>query len=327
MTTKKLKIYIDPGHGEQDPGAVKYVREREVAVKTANYMKACLEGNYICRIKMSKGAQSTTERAAEANRWDADIFVSIHFNSGGGDGYEALVYDSDNKALGEHFEKYVEAAGQNGRGVKYRPDLAVLRLTDMPAILNEIAFVDHRIDIEDWNEDYELRKMGEALAEASATWLRAERKSLRTIAIVKSHSNLGQPKLLWEKVDRAVRYQIYRADYSKGTYRKMFVTTRTAYTNTSAKGGYTYYYRVEALDASGKVIAKSEPVAIRSTALRVKLKREMNIRTGPGTAYKKIGVYPKGSIITVLDTDLGKSWGYTAKGWIAITENYVQIEA
>ena len=60
----------------------------------------------------------------------------------GGDGYEALVYSSANKDLGQTFEKYVKAVGQNSRGVKYRPELNVLRLTNCPAILNEVAFID-----------------------------------------------------------------------------------------------------------------------------------------------------------------------------------------
>ena len=41
----------------------------------------------------------------------------------------------------------------------------------MKSILNEVAFVDNRKDINDWDEDSELKVMGEALAEAAAEWL------------------------------------------------------------------------------------------------------------------------------------------------------------
>ena len=86
------------------------------------------------------------------------------------------VYSEKNKALGQIFEKHVKAAGQNSRGVKYRPDLGVLRRTNMPAILNEGAFVDNKKDIQDWNEDAELKKLGIAYAEAAAEYLKLEKK-------------------------------------------------------------------------------------------------------------------------------------------------------
>ena len=165
------RIYIDAGHGGNDVGAVGYVKERTVNVKVVKYMKEYLQNHYVCKLKLSKGTTGLNGRCQEANRWKADLFVSVHFNAGGGDGYEALVYSAANKKLGQCFEKHVKAVGQNSRGVKYRPDLAVLRLTNMKAILNEVAFVDNRKDIKDWNENSELKVMGEALAKAAAEWL------------------------------------------------------------------------------------------------------------------------------------------------------------
>lgn len=165
------RIYLDAGHGGTDSGAVKYVVERDVNIKVTKYMKAHLEENYSCMIYMDITDDSTHNIAKRANKWLANLFISTHFNAGGGDGYEALVYSNMNQKLGQCFEKHVKATGQNSRGVKYRPDLNVLRLTKMPAILNEIAFVDNKKDIKDWDEDHELKKMGIALAEAAAEWL------------------------------------------------------------------------------------------------------------------------------------------------------------
>ena len=45
----------------------------------------------------------------------------------------------------------------------------------------------------------------------------------------------------------ASQYEIYRATSQSGTYTKMFTTTKTSYTNTSAKAGTTYYYKVKAI--------------------------------------------------------------------------------
>lgn len=173
------KIYINPGHSNVDPGAVGYETERDLNVRTAKFMNEHLLANYICETKVTDGkVNSTPTVAAEANNWGANLLVSIHNNAGGGDGYEALVYSSKNKELGLIFEKHVKAAGQNSRGVKYRPELNVLRLSNMAAILNEGAFVDNKKDIEEWNDDAELKKLGIAYAEAAAEFLKLPKKAV-----------------------------------------------------------------------------------------------------------------------------------------------------
>lgn len=172
------KIYINPGHSNTDPGAVGYERERDLNVKVSDFMNAHLLATYICETRMNPGTMGNLNTiAGDANSWKADLFVSIHFNAGGGDGYEALVYSTARMPLGQVFDKHVKAAGQNSRGVKLRPDLAVLRLTNMPAVLNEGAFVDNQKDIQDWNEDNELKKLGIAYAEAAAEFLALEKKT------------------------------------------------------------------------------------------------------------------------------------------------------
>lgn len=172
------KIYINPGHSNVDPGAVGYETERRLNVKVSEFMNRHLLDNYTVQTKVTDGKiNSVAAVSREANAWGADLFVSNHFNAGGGDGYEVLVYSADRVALGKLFEKHVKAAGQNSRGVKLRPGLAVLRLTNMPAVLNEGAFVDHKADITDWNEDHELQKLGIAYAEAAAEYLNLTKKA------------------------------------------------------------------------------------------------------------------------------------------------------
>jgi len=163
------KIYINPGHSDTDPGAVGYETERRLNVKVSEYQREHLLENYVCEVRMNPGSLGNLSAiAADANDWGADLFVSNHFNAGGGDGYEALVHNESRVLLGQIFEKHVKAIGQNSRGVKLRPNLAVLRQTNMPAILNEGAFVDNQKDIADWNEDAELMKLGIAYAQATA---------------------------------------------------------------------------------------------------------------------------------------------------------------
>lgn len=170
------RIYIDPGHSIVDPGAVGYEVERDLNEKVSKYQSEYLLANYVCETKIDPVSNNSLSAVANAaNEWGADLFTSNHFNAGGGDGYEALVHNEDRIPLGKVFEKHVLAAGQNSRGVKLRPDLAVLRLTNMPAVLNEGAFVDNKNDIEDWNDDAELKKLGEAYAKACAEALNLER--------------------------------------------------------------------------------------------------------------------------------------------------------
>ena len=105
------KIYINPGHSDTDPGAVGFETERKLNVKTAQFMKAYLEENYLCQVRMTDGSvNSLTAVAADANSWKADLMVSIHFNAGGGDGYEALVYSDTRVSLGKIFEKHVKSS-------------------------------------------------------------------------------------------------------------------------------------------------------------------------------------------------------------------------
>ena len=42
----------------------------------------------------------------------------------------------------------------------------------------------------------------------------------------------------------------------------------------------------------------------------------VNIRSGPGTSYGKVGAYPVGTVVDVLEARDG--WGRTAKGWVSL---------
>lgn len=172
------KIYINPGHSDKDTGAVGYETERVLNVKVSGYMNDYLLENYDCETRMNPGSMDALSQITDdANGWGADLFVSNHFNAARGDGYEALVHSDARVPLGRIFEKHVLAAGQNSRGVKLRPGLAVLGWTTMPAVLNEGAFVDNWKDIQDWNEDHELEKLGQAYAMAAAEYLELPRKA------------------------------------------------------------------------------------------------------------------------------------------------------
>ncbi len=66
-------------------------------------------------------------------------------------------------------------------------------------------------------------------------------------AVTASFNSKGQPRLRWTAVPGAARYEIYRATSKNGEYKLMYSVKGTSYSNTSAKSGKTYYYKVKAV--------------------------------------------------------------------------------
>ena len=60
----------------------------------------------------------------------------------------------------------------------------------------------------------------------------------------------GKVKVSWGKVSSAKKYYVYRATSKSGSYTKLTTTTKTYYTDSSAKVGTTYYYKVKAVASS-----------------------------------------------------------------------------
>ena len=92
-----VKIFIDPGHGGSDPGAVGFgLQEKNLTLDIANRVRDILMSEYenVC-IKMSRTSDvfvSLSSRTNAANKWGADFYLSIHINSGGGTGFETYRY-------------------------------------------------------------------------------------------------------------------------------------------------------------------------------------------------------------------------------------------
>ena len=85
--------------------------------------------------------------------------------------------------------------------------------------------------------------------------------------VVKITTSSGKPKLTWNAVAGAGKYEVYRATSKNGTYTKMFTTTNRSYTNTNARAGTTYYYKVKAISRV-RSTANSSFGAIKSIRAR-----------------------------------------------------------
>lgn len=152
----KKKIYIDPGHGtdldgSKDPGALGPNGEKEssVALAVGKYLKAeCARQGW--EIKMSRETEWTTkvlaQRAAEANSWGADVVVSLHcnaFSNPQAHGSETLVYKygGESEKVGRKvLDGMLTEVKRYSRGCKEQ-NVYILRATDMPATLCELAFI------------------------------------------------------------------------------------------------------------------------------------------------------------------------------------------
>ena len=81
---------------------------------------------------------------------------------------------------------------------------------------------------------------------------------------VKLNSN-GKPRLTWDKVSKATKYEVYRATSKNGKYSLLKKVEGTAFANTSAKKGKTYYYKVRAIHSNSSAnSAYSTVVSIKS---------------------------------------------------------------
>ncbi|NFS28120.1 LysM peptidoglycan-binding domain-containing protein [Clostridium botulinum] len=97
---------------------------------------------------------SLNQRTVVANKGKADLFISIHHNSGGGRGSEALCLTGGiAEKVGNSVLNELSNIGFYNRGVKDRRDLFVINQTIMPALLIECAFCDSTNDMNGYNAE------------------------------------------------------------------------------------------------------------------------------------------------------------------------------
>lgn len=149
-----VKIFLDPGHGGSDSGAVENgLEEKNSTLEIATRVKDILEKEYKdVTIRLSRSTDRTVslnERTEAANSWSADIFVSIHVNAGGGTGFESYVYPNIGEPTKNHqkniHDEILNLVDFNDRGRK-QADFYVLGETNMPAVLTENGFIDNASD-------------------------------------------------------------------------------------------------------------------------------------------------------------------------------------
>jgi N-acetylmuramoyl-L-alanine amidase len=148
-----MRVFLNPGHapnGNPDPGACGCgLRESDVAAQIGHLVEGYLIAAG-CEVRTLQ-SDSLSEVCDEANDWGADVFVSIHCNSAESEyarGVETFSYPYSvaGKDIAGCIQRQI--VGKFGkidpdfpdRGLK-TANFQVLRCTDMPACLVEMAFI------------------------------------------------------------------------------------------------------------------------------------------------------------------------------------------
>jgi len=128
-------------------------KEKDITLDIAKRVKNLLEarGAKVIMTRTGESEIGLYERTSKANSSKADIFVSIHMNANDNaalGGTSTYVYSGAKNARvqeSERLARYIQSElvkvlGLRDIGVKY-DNFAVLRTSNMPAVLCELAFI------------------------------------------------------------------------------------------------------------------------------------------------------------------------------------------
>lgn len=149
-----MKIAINAGHTKSGVGcgAIGCINESE---ETRDVVAALIpllrrRGHTVINATVDKAATQAAylrEVVKLANNSKADLFVSIHFNAGGGTGCESYTYKRANVKQAKNINAQLQKLGFRNRGIKDGTDFYVVKYTTMTAVLVEVCFVDTCADV------------------------------------------------------------------------------------------------------------------------------------------------------------------------------------
>ena len=154
------KIILNAGHtaSGSGSGAVGYIKESEETRRVVNLVKYYLRGKghevIIANVDRAESQAAYLYGVARsANKHpDADLFVSVHFNAGGGQGCECYTWKGKKSSAAVGICEELNKYGFRNRGVKDGSHIYVVSKTTMPAVLVEVCFVDNIKDCGKYKE-------------------------------------------------------------------------------------------------------------------------------------------------------------------------------
>ncbi|MBE7053467.1 MAG: N-acetylmuramoyl-L-alanine amidase [Ruminococcaceae bacterium] len=165
-----FKIALDSGHGKYTPGkrCLKSIDKSEtrewilndrICDKVENMLKASYEGYSLIRVDDATGEVdvSLADRVEKADKFGADIYLSVHHNAGinggSGGGIIAIVYTGASEKSVNYqkiiYDELIKETGLKGNRSTPMPkqNLYVCRETSMPSVLVECGFMDSKTDV------------------------------------------------------------------------------------------------------------------------------------------------------------------------------------
>ncbi|MEI1422023.1 N-acetylmuramoyl-L-alanine amidase [Bacillus cabrialesii] len=160
-------VYIDAGHGGEDSGAVgNGLFEKDINLAVSEHVtdKLKAEGANPVASRSDDHFLSLEDRVAKASANQADLFVSIHVNSGvasasGTETYFQSDYEAENsrRLAADIQSQLVSSLQTRDRGVK-ESDFYVITYSHMPSVLAELGFITNSSDADKLgNKDYQQK--------------------------------------------------------------------------------------------------------------------------------------------------------------------------
>lgn len=145
-----MRIGINCGHtleGQPGSGAVGRISESAETRRVGNKLMLLLsKAGHTIYDCTNDYASSTNDNLAQivnlANKQPLDLFVSIHFNSGGGRGTEVYTYGGQNHSEAVNICNALASLGFTNRGIKDGSNLYVIRKANAKTMLIEVCFID-----------------------------------------------------------------------------------------------------------------------------------------------------------------------------------------
>ncbi len=148
-------VVIDPGHGGSEPGAGNgSIHERAITLAISLEVEKILNEKQIDNIltRRDDTAVSLEDRVKFANEKKGSLFISIHNNSFTDPASHGILttynpYSPTGESNAEIMQSKLKTLGMFNRKIVPRPNLYVLRRTEMPSLLLEIGFISNKNDL------------------------------------------------------------------------------------------------------------------------------------------------------------------------------------
>lgn len=329
------KVAIDAGHGSNTAGkrCPDGYREHYINVDVANYLDMALKrcGLETLRVAwddtnaMDDTDISLTNRQKQIKNAKCDISVSCHANAHGSgatyttaQGIETLIHNNtskvgDSKNLANKVQNYlVKGTIQKNRGVKTQ-SLSMcncLAMNTKASILIEVGFMTNEYEANLMKTDAFCKETAEEIAHGVCDYL-----GVKYVDSNSTNTSTAPSTLI---SSNTTTYVVQSGDTLSKIGSKTGVPWKTIATINNIKFPYVIKKGQILKLTEEAIVTTSKEFKVRVTA------SSLNIRSGAGTSYKKVGCITDKGVYTIIETN--GSWGLLKSkvGWISISDKYVK---